>query len=194
MTAIQIGQIHHMLGELEGRLTEELGVHLFLAVPPELVPFYEQSEPIFGQDVATKFQSLQYEIAEAGKCYALGRSTASAFHSIRCLEAGITALSRCLGIPDPTKGSQRSWMKLLNAIKDKLDAKWTTAASRFSGDGQFFEEAYATLAAIQNPYRNATMHLDSKYTEEEARDLLQAVRRFMKKIAVRMDENGDPKA
>jgi hypothetical protein len=24
----------------------------------------------------------------------------------------------------------------------------------------FFAEAYAALAAIQNPYRNATMHLD----------------------------------
>ena len=30
------------------------------------------------------------------------------------------------------------------------------------GDGQTFDEMYATLAAMQNPWRNATMHLDQK--------------------------------
>jgi hypothetical protein len=63
-----------------------------------------------------------------------------------------------------------------------------------SGDGRFFEEAYAALAAMQNPYRNATMHLDQVYTEEGARDLFNIVGGFMKRIADRCDENGDPKA
>jgi hypothetical protein len=61
-------------------------------------------------------------------------------------------------------------------------------------DGQFFEEAYAALAAIQNPYRNATMHLDQKYTPEEARHVFEMVGGFMRKVSSRMDENGMPLA
>ena len=52
----------------------------------------------------------------------------------------------------------------------------------------------ATFAAMQNPYRNATMHLDQKYTEEEAKHVFEIVKGFMTKLASRCDENGDPKA
>jgi hypothetical protein len=86
--------------------------------------YYEQDPSLFGQDVSAKFPSASYEIAEAGKCLALDRSTASAFHAIRCLEAGIRAISRCLGIPDPTRGAERSWAKVLRAIKEENDRRW----------------------------------------------------------------------
>jgi hypothetical protein len=179
---------------LNAAFKDELsGMHIF-AIPFDRVRYYEQKEPIFGDVVAKKFPSLLDEVEEAGKCYALGRSTASVFHSLRCLEAGIAAMSRCLGIPDPTKGSERSWMKLLNAIEKEMDKRWLKAQARFSGDGKAFEELYAVLAAIQNPYRNSTMHLDAKYTAEQALDIMNAVRRFMITVANRMDEYGDPRA
>jgi hypothetical protein len=46
---------------------------------------------------------------------------------------------------------------------------------------------------MQNPYRNATMHLDQKYTEEEAKHIFEIVKGSMRKLASRCDENGDPK-
>ncbi len=124
---------------------------------------------------------------------ALRRATASAFHSIRSLEAAIRAMSRCLGIPDPTRAAGRNWGSLLKAIKTEIDVRWSPA-DRLLGDGRTFEETYAALAAMQNPYRNATMHLDHKYTEDEAQNLFEIVKGFMNRIADRMDENGDPKA
>lgn len=59
-----------------------------------------------------------------------------------------------------------------------------------SDDGEFFDNAYAALAAMQNPWRNATMHLDQQYTQEEARNILEIVRGFMRRLASRMDEDG----
>jgi len=47
---------------------------------------------------------------------------------------------------------------------------------------------------MQNPYRNATMHLDKVYTPEDARYIFEVVGGIMRKISSRMDENGDPKA
>jgi hypothetical protein len=83
---------------------------------------------------------------------------------------------------------------MLNAIKVELDKRWPLSSNKLSGDGRFFEEAYAALAAMQNPYRNATMHLDHKYTEDEAKHIFEIVKGFMRKLAERCDENGNPKA
>lgn len=71
------------------------------------------------------FRGFIDEIKEAGRCLGLGRSTAGAFHAIRCLEAGIRAIARSLGIPDPTKGADRSWPKLLRAIESDIEKRWS---------------------------------------------------------------------
>lgn len=192
--AVSAATVRPMIAELYNRMRDDLEGMLFLQVADAKADFYRQPSPLFGANVQAKFPSVIDEIAEAGMCYALDRPTASAFHSIRCLEAGIRALSRCLGIPDPTKGSDRSWAKMLNKIEKELDCRWPTSANRINGDGRFFEEAYAVLSAMQNPYRNATMHLDQKYTPDEARHIFEVVKGFMIKLSDRMDENGEPKA
>ena len=43
-------------------------------------------------------------------------------------------------------------------------------------------------------WRNGTMHVEIVYTDEDARILLEATKGLIKKVASRMDENGDPKA
>jgi len=44
---------------------------------------------------------------------------------------------------------------------------------------RLFDGLYGSLAAIQNPYRSATAHLDSKYTPDEAKYVLQMVGGFI---------------
>ncbi len=190
---INVGTFENLLGNIGQTLERELSLTNVFVIDAEKAKYFESSQPLFGPEVATKFPSISYDIEEAGKCYALRRSTASAFHSIRCLEAGIRALCRCLGIPDPTKGSERNWSNILRKLNEELDRRWQKSG-RLSGDGQLFEEVIGALGAIQNPYRNATMHLDDrKYTEDEARHIFEMVRGFMKKVASRMDEDGKPK-
>jgi hypothetical protein len=166
----------------------------FLVIENKDHDLFQQSSPLFGDVVAAKFPSLIYEIEEAGKCLALDRSTASAFHSIRCLEAGIRALARSPGIPDPTRGADRSWANLLRDVKAELDRRWPPSTGRMNGDAKQFDETYAALAGMQNPYRNSTMHLDEKYTPDEARHIFAVVKGFMQTLANRMDEDGLPLA
>jgi hypothetical protein len=134
-----------MLAELQGRFYDDIGATYLLSLNLHEQGLFEPKNPLFGVDVANGFSSLKYEIDEMGKCLALSRSTAAAFHAIRCLEGGITAISRCLGIPDPTRGIGRSWRNLLAAIKAEIDRKWPRG-NRMHGDGQIFEELYAALA------------------------------------------------
>jgi hypothetical protein len=179
---------------LNSNIKGELAAKVFLDVPTRMIDQYRQTEPLFGPLVDKKFPSLLKEIEESGKCLALGRSTASAFHSVRCLEAGLRAVSRCLGIPDPTTGAQRNWHFVLDGIEKELTKRWPKSIDRFSGDGKIFSELHGFLSAMKNPYRNDTMHLDRNYDEGDARDIMGAIRSVMKMIASRMNESGEPKA
>jgi hypothetical protein len=163
------------------------------AITPEDAKLFDRTST-FGPPEMGRFGDATFEISEAAKCLALDRTTASAFHSIRCLEAGIRALCRCLQIPDPTRASGRSWGAMLQTLKQKIDERWPGSSSRLNGDGEFFDNAYAALAAMQNPWRNATMHLDQKYNREDATNILHTVNSFMTRIGVRMDESGNPLA
>jgi hypothetical protein len=191
---LQTAELKNFGEDLGRRLPDELRARVVLTLPLAKAEFFRQTQPPFGKTVQDQFPSLIDEISEAAKCYSFDRSTACAFHSIRCLEAGIGALSRCLGIPDPTKASERNWGKVLSAVKAAVDNRWPTNSDRMSGDGEFFDNAYAALAAMQNPWRNATMHLDQKYTEDEAKHVFDVVRGFMMKISSRMNESGQPLA
>lgn len=183
-----------LVEQLSSLPAREAKTKFFLVMEPDAAALYAPDEPLLGSDVGTKFPSLIADIDEAGKCLALGRTTATAFHLIRCLEGGITGISRCLGIPDPTKGAERNWGSLLTKVEAACKSKWPTDATRQAGDGHFFESVWGSLRAMQNPYRNATMHLEKTYTEDEAKGLQAIVKSLMQRIASRMDEQGLPLA
>ena len=168
-------------------MRDELELTHFLHVENNKVRFYEPDSPLFGSQVSEFYPSARFEIVEAGKCLALGRATACVFHLMRITEIGLRSVARCLSIDDPTKPAERNWGAILKKIRDAIDAK---ARWKRKKDKQFFEEIYASLDSIKNPWRNATMHVEQVYTEEEAENILYVVRAFMAKIASRFDENG----
>jgi hypothetical protein len=185
--------LHALVAELYNRMRDEMETRVVVMVDPAKAGLFQQESPLWGQEVADKFPSLSYDIKEAGKCLALERSTASAFHSIRCFEAAIRAISRCLGIPDPTKGSKRNWGAALGSIKDELENRWPSNLIH-TGIGEFLWEVHASLSGMQNPYRNSTMHLDKKYTVDEAHHIFEMVKGLTKRLASQIDEDGNPKA
>jgi hypothetical protein len=178
--------------ELGNRFTDDLEHVQFHFVRADLVPLYGDPN-LLGESVAKRFPSVVPEIEDAGSAHALERWTASAFHTIRCLEAGIRALTRCLGIPDPTKGSDRNWSSILRSVKAEMDRRWPSATDKMAPDYITFDGIFGALSALQNPYRNETMHLDARYDEGEARHIMEMVRGLMQRVAARCDENGDPK-
>jgi len=175
-------------------IRRELLTKKLFALVPGQDRYFAPAEPLFGAQVAANFPSLIYEIDQAGKCYACDLTTASAFHSIRCLEAGVRAISRCLGIPDPTKGRDRNWGNISRSIHTELERRWPASSGRMTGDAQLFDEIYGAFSGMQNPYRNATMHLEANYTAPEALHIFEIVKGLMQKLASRMDEQGLPLA
>jgi hypothetical protein len=190
LTYFGCGQLYINLSET---LRRELQVAKIFTLDTSRAKYYEPKEPLFGASVEKKFPSIAYDIEEGGKCYACDLTTAAAFHWIRTMEAGIRAITRCLGIPDPTKGRDRNWSNISTAINAELDKRWPKSTGRMSGDAQLFDKLHGAIVGMQNPYRNETMHLDAKYTAPEALHIFELVKGLMQRIASRMDENGDPK-
>jgi hypothetical protein len=187
--------MRHCIVDVRRTLARELTLVTLLSLNAKEQTYFAPKEPIFGSEVATKFRTqAAFEIDEAGKCLALGRPTAGVFHLMRTLEVCIRAVARCLQIPDPLKPAERNWGFILGAIKDGMDLRWPTGATRMIGDGALFEDLHASLEAVRNPWRNGTMHVEKKYTDDEAEHIFIAVKGFMKKLASRCDEDGEPKA
>lgn len=167
-----------------------------LILPPGMADYYDPPSPLFGAEVQSQFPSAVYEIEEAAKCLAVGRSTAGVFHLMRVMEVGIHAAARCLGVPDPVKGSGKNWGMILKNIHTARTVKSSATPKSWDvpTDEAYFDAIYATLDAVRNAWRNTTMHVENKYTSEEAEHIFVAVRGFMMKLASRMDEQGLPLA
>jgi hypothetical protein len=179
------------------RLTfrRELSLVRIFCIEPKYEGIFDFDLSLLGPNFKTTFASAVYEIDEAGKCHTLGRSTACVFHLMRAMEIGIRAISRSLGIPEPVKGNDRNWGQILIKIKSEMDRRNALTPPQWQmGDRELFASAYASLDAVRVAWRNTTMHVENKYTEDEAEHIFVTVRGFMKKLAGRMDENGQPLA
>jgi hypothetical protein len=181
--------------DISSRLKDELSYVAVYVLDQGKVKYFENDNKLFGDDVSTKFPSATFEIDEAAKCFSVHRHTASVFHLMRTLEIGIQSARKSLAIPDPIKDAERNWGAILRKFKAELDRRGSQNPPAWNGaDKDFFEEIYASLDAVRNVWRNATMHVENKYTAEEAEHIFGAVRGFMRKLSTRIDENGNPLA
>jgi hypothetical protein len=192
------GYVKDRLGEINNTLRREISTKTLLVLEARDQAYFAPKVPHFGNEVATKFPTgAAFEIDEAAKCLALGRPTAAVFHLMRVMEIGIRAVARCLGITDPIKPAERNWGHILKSIKDDLAAhggKSPDKAWAQAGEADFFDGAHVSLDAVRVAWRNPTMHVEKKYTDDEAEHVFGAVRGFMTKLASRCDENGLPLA
>jgi hypothetical protein len=156
-------------------------------------PFFEIDITTFGERFKNDFASAIFEVDEAGKCHALGRSTACVFHLMRLMELGIKTIARSLGLPDPVKGSDRNWGQMLGKILDEIKRRNSSKLWK-NNDRELFESLYASLDAVRVAWRNTTMHVENKYTDDESEHIFVATHGFMRKLSDRMDENGQPLA
>jgi hypothetical protein len=189
--------LNEILVSLDERVRDELSLVKLYVIEATKSSYFEPVKPHFGDEVEQNFPTAVFEIEEAGRCFALSRHTASVFHLMRTMEVGIRAVARCLSIPDPLKAADKNWGSILRDVKLGLEERGGNTPAKTwanSTDKQFFEMAFASLDAVRSGWRNSTMHVESKYTDEEAEHIFGAVKGFMRKLASRMDERGEPRA
>jgi HEPN domain-containing protein len=168
------------IDDAEHRIADEMRSASFLFVKPDHVEFYKQDEPLFGPEVSIAFPTAILDIEEAGKSFALNRYTACVFHLQRAMETTLTVFAANVGVPPQ---SNPSWGSILGKIDAELKLRFPDRSPEFNAQKDFYLEAAAMLRIVKDAWRNPTMHVDKIYDEERAKEILDAVKSFMRKLA-----------
>jgi hypothetical protein len=139
---------------------------------------------IFGVAVSDAFRSTEYELEEESKCYATGRYTAAAFHLMRVLEVGLSALADSIGC-DP---NNKSWETILKNIQTELNNLSLKNPEGWKETEKFYSEISAHFRNLKNAWRNYTMHLHEHYDRERVEEMYVHVRGLMKVLSSRIKE------
>jgi hypothetical protein len=153
------------------------------SVPPKpVVPV----PPLFGEQVATNFESASYDIKESGNCYAVGRNTAAVFHLMRALEVGLGVLAAQFKI----SSERTNWETIINQIEKAIADldKGTNRPANWKDDREFYSQCASHFRVLKDAWRNYTAHARGKYDEGDAESILRNVRDFMQKLATRLHE------
>ena len=161
---------------------DEIDARPLFAMPPGSASFYDQPKPLFGERVDTSFPSSADDVAEAGRCFALGRWTAAVMHLMRALETPLALLAARVGVDEAV-----NWNKSLNEIEGKLRA--VSKRDHGATEEQWAAEAASHFRSIKNAWRNHVMHGRSFYDEDRATEILEAVRALMRSLASRLAES-----
>jgi hypothetical protein len=161
------------LSEIENTIQSEMSVAQFFYMPRKQADFYDQPE-LFGKKVNMRFPKIQFDMVEAGNCYAMGRGTASVFHLMRIMEIGVQKFGTALGV---TLTGQKNWHNILDEIHKAIKALPKIPKT------VKMSQAAANLYSVKLAWRNEVMHPNDKYTLEEAKNLIGQVKLFMGQLA-----------
>ena len=186
---ILIEQLRDSLKEIDGRLKDELSLATVLVIERERRKYYGGSSSMFGQEVADKLPSAITDIEDAGKCLACGHGTATVFHSMRVMEAALKSLATLLGIQYAP-----SWESYIKQIEAKINEKHNIKSAKWKRDEAFFREILGNLQTIKISWRNPTMHIVRRYSEDEAEEIFIAVRSLVKRLASRLPNPPKPRS
>lgn len=166
-------ELSALTGELKNVFSFELNRVEMYCLNRGAGAYYSPKEPLFGREVEARIPAGNDDISEAGKCFAVGRYTASVFHLMRAMESAVKALSTDLGVGNV----EREWGKLLSDIHKMIEAM-PKGAERNN-----WSQVHANLYHVKQAWRNETMHPKATYTEEEAREVFDAMKAFMRHLA-----------
>lgn len=169
-----VSEIQQAATELSNRMHDALVEQQFLHVSPELAKLYTKQQ-LFGSEVEAKFPQMSEDIAEAGKCLALQRGTATVFHLMRVMEIAVRQFGDKLGI---TLVSDKNWHNILDEIN-----KAVKALDQKAPQTKAFAQASAHLYNVKLCWRNEVMHPKQTYTAAEATALFGAVDTFIRDLA-----------
>jgi hypothetical protein len=161
----------------------ELEEELFLHVAPVAAEYYRF--PLRGWEAVSDRFLCHFDVEEAGKCFAVGRYTASVFHLMRVTESAVLGLQIFLAAPDV----KAHFGSVLNKIEHLLQkTKFEALPTHVKQHHGFLSAVLPQLHAVKDSWRNKVSHVDGKilpsdtFTEEMAAGVYGATKLLMQKL------------
>ncbi|MFL6387333.1 MAG: hypothetical protein ACJ71U_07590 [Terriglobales bacterium] len=171
-------------------IQREMKNRLFFFVSPDKAKFWPtMNEPYpFGEQVYKAFPSTHWDIAQSSFALAAGFGTASVFHLMRVLEIVLGALGNKFAV----SLEHTNWAPAIDQIESRIremhkDPAWK-AIHNFKDQQTFYSQAASYFGVVKDAWRNHTMHVRGKYTEQEAEHIYNTVKAITQKLAERLSE------
>lgn len=193
---VTTSQVSARFEEINRSIELEMKLHLFMYIPVGRAEYWQscgeskraergEEIPLFGNIVKEKFQSLDYDVNEAGNCFATGRYTACVFHLMRVLETGLAVLAKKFNV----SSDRTNWHNIIEQIESKIRdmGKEHNKSSDRKAEHEFYSEIASHFMFLKEP-RNSVAHGRGKYTEEEAERIMGNVKDIIQKLATKLSE------
>lgn len=166
------------LQSLLERIEDELDAQLLLCVSEEQAPYVLGEKQISNHDVNNAFPNATSDLGEAMFCFGFKRYTACVFHLMRSMESAVITVGDRFGVTTIDKnGSTLSWAKIISNVKNAVDVLPT------GDERDRWQHILSLLYSVKEAWRNSTMHPKATYTGEEALEIYDAVRAFIRALA-----------
>jgi hypothetical protein len=172
---VKYDEIRYQLRALREEMDDELQNRMMFYMPPARATKFLASGKLLGENVARVFVDKISDIEEAGKCFGCARFTAVVFHLMRVMEYAVQKMGERFKV---TGVESKEWQEIINAVNGRLNQMPKSDLER-----SVFAELVGCLTAVKFAWRNEVMHPKATYTEDEAADILQAVKTFTTRIA-----------
>lgn len=198
-------QLSNELAVLRQSIEADLEKHFFVQVMPRKADLiYRLSHD--WEAIWTAIGDAKYDIEEATDCYALGKNTASVFHSMRIAEWGLRAFADHLGFTEVKTGERAgtdiltpvefaTWDRILGQLRKHANSLIDSVSDRVEKQSlqEFYNSALSEIEGFKDAWRNHVMHTRRSYSSEDAIAVLTHVQRFMRllvtKGVVRLESN-----
>jgi hypothetical protein len=183
--------VKEMLAELKmlrDSIQSKLGQRLFMYVPTAKAEYWQMSGPFPRSRLPQAVKDTQWEIDEAGNCYAGGRNTACVFHLMRAAEHGLRMLARRLRVKLTHKGKAMpiefgDWNAVIVGIKNKIcQMRKLSAGPKRQAKLEVYSSAADHCEYMKEIWRNNLAHARRPYNDLEAAGALARVLDFMQFI------------
>jgi hypothetical protein len=160
----------------------------FLFLSADEAKLFSGPEPL-SVAAAVAFPSADTELKDAAQCIALGKGTASVFHSMRAVESGIRAMALEVG----KTFDVQQWNDILNQIESVL-IEWRKNGipnlSKQDKDAklEYLSRAAAQIGYFKDGWRNYVSHNKRPYDVREATAVYEHVGQFIGVISEHLSE------
>lgn len=141
------------------------------------------------------FPSAEEDTKQACLCISVEANTAAIFHLMRVAEIGLRALARDrrVVIPKDVPLDLATWEEIIRQLEQAENAirEYKRTLAR-EAQLAFYHGALMEFRAFKNLWRNRTMHTREVYDANQAMSAFYHVRDFMRILASKISEYGDP--
>jgi hypothetical protein len=171
-------EVASRIDELRKCIERQLQGKLFMSLSAGAAKCFSEKS-LFGENVSDKFPRAIEDVEEAGKCLSLDRFTACVFHLMRVMESGVRRLAKKLRV---VVNPRDNWGDILRNLEQPVQAMPRATAKQKERRDTYLS-LVGLLYAVKEAWRNNVMHPKATYTEEEAKEIFNAVKVFMRRLA-----------